>query len=66
MNKDTETGLISSFKSACAALFGVQSEQNRTKDFQQPSIWRFVFAGIVALMVFIGALLVVVQWVLSH
>ncbi|RJG42346.1 DUF2970 domain-containing protein [Motilimonas pumila] len=66
MNKDTGSGLVSSFKSACAALFGVQSEQNRKADFKRPSPWRFIFAGVIALMVFIGVLLVVVQWVLSH
>ncbi|ELR63932.1 hypothetical protein C942_03011 [Photobacterium marinum] len=47
--------------SVAAALFGVQSEQNRQQDFSEKSPWPFIAAGIVAIAIFIGLLLAIVM-----
>lgn len=51
-------------KSVCAAFFGVQSERNRKKDFSQGKLSHFIIAGLIAVAIFIGALITIVSWVL--
>lgn len=51
-------------KSVAAAFFGVQSEANRKQDFTQGKFSHFVIAGIIGVVLFIGALLLVVSFVL--
>ncbi|MCE2570766.1 DUF2970 domain-containing protein [Motilimonas eburnea] len=59
------TSFKANFLSALAALFGIQSQQNRERDFKAASPWRFVVAGIIAIVLFLGLLLLAVQWALS-
>ena len=49
--------------SAAAALFGVQSEQNRHADFSQPSARPFIIAGVVGITLFVAVLLLIVHLV---
>ncbi len=69
LENETEQSQPTSFKanfvSALAALFGIQSEQNRDRDFKAASPWRFVIAGVIAIALFLGFILLVVQWALS-
>jgi branched-subunit amino acid transport protein len=47
------------------AIVGVQSEQQRQQDFQTTSIWPYLVAGIFAVVIFIGSLLLLVSWVVE-
>lgn len=51
--------------SIIAAIFGVQSEQNRERDFTKGSLWPFILLGIIALIVFIVAVILLTRWALS-
>ncbi|WP_201349001.1 DUF2970 domain-containing protein [Neptunomonas japonica] len=51
--------------SVIAAMFGVQSEQNRERDFTSGSLWPYVLLGIISLIVFIVAVMLLTQWALS-
>lgn len=53
------------FLSVLAAIFGVQSEQNHQRDFNKGSAWKFAFLGLVALIVFIVAVILLTRWALS-
>ncbi len=57
-NKPQRPNLV---KSIAGALFGVQSEKNREIDFSQQRPLPFILAGIAAIAVFVGLLIV-----LSH
>lgn len=52
-------------KSTIAAAFGVQTEAARRRDFTQGSPAPFIIAGIVFTVVFVIALVVIVNVVLS-
>ena len=45
--------------SVAAALFGVQSDNNRQQDFNQQSPWPFIIGGIIAIVVFVALLITV-------
>lgn len=48
-------------KSVAASAFGVQSEANRQKDFEQSSILPYVLVGVVFVLGFIALLMLIVQ-----
>lgn len=50
-------------KAVFGAIVGVQSEQQRQQDFQTTTIWPYLVTGILAVVVFIGFLLLLVSWV---
>lgn len=50
-------------KSVGAAFFGVQSDKNRERDFTQGKFSHFVIAGILAVVLFIVALISIVSFV---
>jgi hypothetical protein len=52
--------------SVFAAGLGVQSSKNRERDFKQGRIGVFIAAGIVFTLLFIGAVVTVVQMVLKN
>jgi len=62
---DKKPSLIYTFKSVAAAFFGVQSNKNREKDFSQGKLSHFIFAGIIAVIIFITALIAIVNLVLQ-
>ncbi|WP_299494764.1 DUF2970 domain-containing protein [uncultured Shewanella sp.] len=51
--------------STLAAFFGVQSEQNRVRDFQTKSIVPFIIMGVFIAIIFVGSLLFIVTQVLG-
>lgn len=51
-------------KSVGAAFFGVQSDKNRKRDFTQGKFSHFVIAGILAVVLFITALVIIVSLVI--
>lgn len=57
-------GFFQVLKAVVGAFVGVQSEQQRQQDFQSTQIWPYLVAGIAAVLVFVGGLLMLVSWVL--
>lgn len=47
--------------SAAAAMFGVQSSKNREQDFKAKSPARFIFMGMVMVMIFVTCVLFAVR-----
>jgi len=60
-----KVSLFNTFKSILAAFFGVQTEQNRERDFTQGNPLHFIVAGLIATALFILVLVIIVQLVLS-
>ncbi len=52
-------------RSTLAAAFGVQSQQNRAKDFEEGNAGWFILAGIVFTVIFIFTVLTVVNLVVA-
>lgn len=52
-------------KSVAASMFGVQTQKNHQADFQQSSFLPYVVIGVIFVLVFIAALVGVVNLVLS-
>lgn len=50
--------------SVVAAAFGVQSSENRRRDFSRGRLYQFVIAGILATALFVASVLTVVNLVL--
>ena len=57
---NNKPSLISVVKSILAAAIGVQSDKNRTRDFEQGSPLTFIVGGIVFTLVFIVSLSLIV------
>ena len=53
----TGTSVVQVIKSVVAAMFGVQSQANRERDFQQGKAWHFIVGGIVGTLCFIALML---------
>ncbi len=51
--------------SGVAAAFGVQSNKNRVRDFQQKSIVPFILTGVALTTFLLVSLILLVSWVLS-
>jgi len=62
MSKPT---IIQVIKSVLAAAIGVQSEDNRLKDFGQGSLATYVIAGVIFTILFISALIFLVSKVIG-
>ena len=58
-------GLKGIIQSTLAAAFGVQSSKKRQEDFQHGSIWVYLIAGTIFTVIFIFAVLGVVQLALA-
>lgn len=72
MNKpETDSGapppsLLQTAMSVIAAFFGVQSRQNRERDFSRGKPAHFIVLGLVMTALFVLGLIVVVKLVLRH
>lgn len=51
--------------SVFAAMFGVQSDEARRRDFTHGNPWIFIFVGIVFCILFVLVLYGVVSWVMA-
>jgi len=62
MSKPTITQVI---KSVLAAAIGVQSDENRQKDFEQGSLSTYIIAGVIFTVLFVFGLIFLVSTVLG-
>jgi len=60
----SEPTVFQVFKSVLSAFIGVQSEENRKKDFTQGSFLPYIIAGIVFTVVFVASIAFVVSLIL--
>lgn len=58
-------GVLRIIASTMAGAFGVQSQKNRERDFQNGNIWVFVVSGILFTILFIFTVTTVVRLALS-
>ena len=58
-------GFFKIIQSILAGAFGVQSNRRREEDFSSGSPVTYIFAGIVFVLIFIGTIALLVQWVIS-
>jgi hypothetical protein len=63
---NNKPSLISVVKSILAAAIGVQSDKNRTRDFEQGNPLTFIVGGMVFTLLFILSLSLIVGFVLSR
>jgi hypothetical protein len=52
-------------KSVLSAAIGVQSDENRKKDFEQGSFFSYIIAGVIFTVLFVGFIIFVVSTVLG-
>ncbi len=64
MTDKNANSLLDTIKSVGAAFIGVQSEKNRQQDFNHGKLSHFIIVGVIAVIVFIGALVVAVSFVM--
>jgi len=58
------SSLVNTIKSVAAAFFGVQSNKNRERDFNQGKFSHFIIVGILGVIIFIGVLIAIVTLVI--
>lgn len=59
----SSTGFFTTIFSVLAALFGVQTEENRQRDFSKGKPATFIAIGVVFIVMFVVVLLLIVNWV---
>lgn len=62
---DGKPTLIDTFKSVLASFFGVQSDKNRKRDFQQGNPAQFIIVGLVLTVLFIIGMILIVKIILA-
>ena len=63
--KSSNVTVLTIIQSVCAAAFGVQSEANRKRDFESGKFWHFVIAGFIFVVIFVGLVWALVQYLLA-
>ena len=63
--EDGKPTLIDTFKSVLASFFGVQSDKNRKRDFQQGNPVQFIIVGLVLTVLFIVGMIFIVKLILA-
>ncbi|MBV7298802.1 DUF2970 domain-containing protein [Enterovibrio paralichthyis] len=61
--QEEKVGLLGVVKSVVAAMFGVQSDKNRQRDFRQTSMVPYLLVGFVFVVLFVVALIGLVSLV---
>jgi hypothetical protein len=56
--------IIQLIKSVFSAAIGVQSDENRRKEFEQGSLLTYVVAGVIFTILFVGSLILLVSIIL--
>lgn len=59
-------GVLSMIQSVLAAMFGVQSDEKRAKDFETGNLGSFIFIGVVMVVIFVLALVSIVNSILEN
>ncbi len=62
---ESKVSFFQVFGSVLMAMFGVQSEKNRQRDFNKGKLWHYILGGLIFAAAFIGILIVIVQTALS-
>lgn len=60
-----KSNIFEIFKSVLSAAIGVQSDENRKKDFEQGSFSTYIIAGLIFTVLFVGFLIFVVSTILG-
>lgn len=55
--QEKKVGLLEIIKSVVAAMFGVQSDKNRQRDFNQTSMVPYLLVGLLFVVLFVVALI---------
>jgi len=55
------TGFFTVVLSVLAAMVGIQSDENRERDFNSGSASKFIFVGIIMVMIFVFSLISIVN-----
>lgn len=64
-DKNSDVSALSILKSAFAAMIGVQSNENRERDFQSGKFWHFFIAGFVMLVLFMLGVWLLVKLIMG-
>ena len=62
---DGKPTILDVVKSVLASFFGVQSDKNRERDFQQGSPAQFIVVGLLLTIMFIVVMIVIVKIILA-
>jgi FtsH-binding integral membrane protein len=62
----SQSSIWQTFKSVAAAFFGVQTENNRKRDFSQGKLSHFIITGVIAVIIFVACLIAVVSLVVPN
>ena len=62
---DGKPSLIDVVKSVLASFFGVQSDKNRKREFEQGSPAQFIIVGLVLTILFIVGMILIVKLILA-
>ncbi|MFK7816206.1 MAG: DUF2970 domain-containing protein [Gammaproteobacteria bacterium] len=62
---DGKPSIIDVVKSVLASFFGVQSDKNRERDFQQGSPAQFIIVGLLLTVLFIVGMIFIVKIILA-
>lgn len=52
--------------SVCAAMFGVQNDNNRVRDFSNGNFVYFAIVGVVLVVIFVIALVLIVKYITTN
>lgn len=64
-NDNKKVGFFQVVTSVGAAMFGVQSDKNRQRDFTRGKLWHYIVGGLIFAVIFIAVLISIVQYALS-
>jgi len=64
-NKDEQLSFLQILASVMASFIGVQSAENRQRDFERGKVMHFVWVGVLMTAVFCMAIIVLVNLVLA-
>ena len=60
----SKSNIMQLIKSVLSAAIGVQSDENRRKEFEQGSLSSYVIAGVIFTVLFVGGLILLVSMIL--
>ncbi|NNC66858.1 MAG: DUF2970 domain-containing protein [Gammaproteobacteria bacterium] len=63
--EDRKPTLVDVLKSVLASFFGVQSDENRKRDFQHGNPAQFIIVGLVLTVLFIVGMILIVKLILA-
>lgn len=65
MNDKKSNSFLDNLKSVLGALFGIQSDETRQRDFKQGDPAQFILLGVVAVLLMVITLIFIVQHIIS-